>query len=138
MQEDRYIFYPFREVEILKKPPHDNYRPSCAEIQAARNDNKTRKLAVAGIRDVIAQLLLYDEVLKNARPKSFLVNLIYQLRSHLRTGRANRRSKRLRLLIALYAVALLMFWMPISAASSTRFHTMRCSQSVLSGLTETH
>jgi hypothetical protein len=53
VRDGRYIFYPFREVEILKEPPEDDHRPSMAELERARAAGQTRTLAVAGIRDVI-------------------------------------------------------------------------------------
>jgi len=67
----RYIFYSFREVEILKEPPEDDHWPSMSELAKASAAGKTRKLAIASIRDVIVQQILYKDVLREPAERLF-------------------------------------------------------------------
>lgn len=64
IQGGRYIFYPFREVEVLKEPLEDGSQPRRAELIRASAAGQTRKLAIASIRDVIVQQILYRDVLR--------------------------------------------------------------------------
>lgn len=65
LQNGKYLFYPFREIVILKKPPSINYRPTRKELFEARERDEVRILAVASIRDVLVQNILYEVI----RPK---------------------------------------------------------------------
>jgi RNA-directed DNA polymerase len=67
----RYLFYPFREVEILKDSPNDDHRFSRAELETARAAGQTRTLAVASLRDVIVQQILYRDVLLGPAERLF-------------------------------------------------------------------
>lgn len=51
VQNDKYIFYPFREVEKLKEPA------------SLGKPAKFRTLSIASIRDVLVQTILYQDVL---------------------------------------------------------------------------
>jgi RNA-directed DNA polymerase len=73
IKENHYLFYPFREVVIPKDRTLDKHRPpSPAEVQAAIDTDRVRILAIASIRDVIVQNILY-KVLGKAAEEQFTV-----------------------------------------------------------------
>lgn len=51
IQHNKYVYYPFREVEKLKEPQVPGKKP------------KIRTLSIASIRDVLVQTILYEDVL---------------------------------------------------------------------------
>jgi len=66
LKDGTYLFYPFREVIILKDPLPNNRRPKRKDIVEAIEKNKVRILSIAGIRDAIVQRILYEVVEKRA------------------------------------------------------------------------
>lgn len=60
LQKGNYLFYPFREVVIDKENPRPPSKVSLSEIDEIIKGKHDRRLAVASIRDVIVQQVIYQ------------------------------------------------------------------------------
>ncbi|MCH8295228.1 hypothetical protein IH992_29445 [Candidatus Poribacteria bacterium] len=66
LKNGKYLFYPFREVIILKDPLPNNRRPKRKDIVDAIKKDRVRILSIASIRDAIVQRIIYEVVEKRA------------------------------------------------------------------------